>query len=182
LARFFSLDHNVVGLQYALTSLFFLLIGFSLAILFRWQLAYPGQPVPIGGRWLGELNAPGGMMLPEFYNQLVAMHYGTIMGPESGNRMLAVVRSRALPHARVLHDSNARRFRRLARKPTSGTLTRSGPHCGKISEPTRATKARADPHLMKRASHESRYALFGATDALSGFLLQFQVVPTTPLG
>jgi cytochrome c oxidase subunit I len=96
LARFFSLDHNVVGLQYALTSLFFLLIGFSLAILFRWQLAYPGQPVPIGGRWLGELNAPGGMMLPEFYNQLVAMHYGTIMGPESGNRMLAVVRSRAL--------------------------------------------------------------------------------------
>ena len=79
MARFFSLDHKVVGLQYALTSLFFLLIGFSLAILFRWQLAYPGQPVPIVGRWLGELNAPGGMMLPEFYNQLVAMHYGTIM-------------------------------------------------------------------------------------------------------
>jgi cytochrome c oxidase subunit 1 len=47
LARFFSLDHKVIGLQYALTSLFFLLIGFSLAILFRWQLAYPGEPVPI---------------------------------------------------------------------------------------------------------------------------------------
>ncbi len=27
----FSLDHKVIGLQYALTSLFFLLIGFSLA-------------------------------------------------------------------------------------------------------------------------------------------------------
>jgi cytochrome c oxidase subunit 1 len=78
LARLFSLDHKVIGLQYALTSLFFLLIGFSLAVLFRWQLAYPGQPVPIIGRWLGELNAPGGMMLPEFYNGLVAMH-GTIM-------------------------------------------------------------------------------------------------------
>ena len=74
----FSLDHKVIGLQYALTSLVFLLIGFSLALLFRWQLAYPGQPVPIVGRWFGELNAPGGMMLPEFYNQLVAMH-GTIM-------------------------------------------------------------------------------------------------------
>ena len=74
----FSLDHKVIGLQYALTSLFFLLIGFSLAVLFRWQLAYPGQPIPIIGRWLGELNAPGGVMLPEFYNQLVAMH-GTIM-------------------------------------------------------------------------------------------------------
>ena len=78
LARLFSLDHKVIGVQYALTSLFFLLIGFSLAVLFRWQLAYPGQPIPIIGRWLGELNAPGGMMLPEFYNQLVAMH-GTIM-------------------------------------------------------------------------------------------------------
>ena len=74
----FSLDHKVIGLQYALTSLVFLLIGFSLAILFRWQLAYPGQPVPVIGRWFGELNAPGGVMLPEFYNQLVAMH-GTIM-------------------------------------------------------------------------------------------------------
>ena len=74
----FSLDHKVIGLQYALTSLFFLLIGFSLAVLFRWQLAYPGQPVPIVGQWLGELNAPGGVILPEFYNQLVAMH-GTIM-------------------------------------------------------------------------------------------------------
>jgi len=49
----FSLDHKVIGLQYALTSLFFLLIGFSLAVLFRWQLAYPGQPIPIIGRWLG---------------------------------------------------------------------------------------------------------------------------------
>jgi len=39
----FSLDHKVIGLQYALTSLVFLLIGFSLAILFRWQLAYPGN-------------------------------------------------------------------------------------------------------------------------------------------
>jgi cytochrome c oxidase subunit 1 len=74
----FSLDHKIIGLQYALTSLIFLLIGFSLAVLFRWQLAYPGQPVPIVGNWFGELNAPGGVILPEFYNQLVAMH-GTIM-------------------------------------------------------------------------------------------------------
>jgi cytochrome c oxidase subunit 1 len=74
----FSLDHKVIGLQYALTSLLFLLVGFSLAILFRWQLAYPGQPVPVVGEWFGALNAPGGVMLPEFYNQLVAMH-GTIM-------------------------------------------------------------------------------------------------------
>ena len=45
---------------------------------FRWQLAYPGKAVPFVGSLFGELNAPGGVMLPEFYNQLGAMH-GTIM-------------------------------------------------------------------------------------------------------
>lgn len=74
----FSQDHKVIGLQYALTALFFLLFGFGLMILMRWQLAYPGQPIPLIGGLLGEANAPGGRMLPEFYNQLGAMH-GTIM-------------------------------------------------------------------------------------------------------
>ena len=60
------------------TSLFFLLVGFSLILIIRWQLAYPGEPVPLIGALLGEANAPGGIMLPEFYNQLGAMH-GTIM-------------------------------------------------------------------------------------------------------
>ena len=36
------------------------------------------QPIPLIGPYLGQLNAPGGIMLPEFYNQLGAMH-GTIM-------------------------------------------------------------------------------------------------------
>jgi cytochrome c oxidase subunit I len=74
----FSTDHKVIGLQYAFTSLFFLLVGFSLAVLIRWQQAYPGQPFPFLTLLLGEVNAPGGIMLPEFYNQLGAMH-GTIM-------------------------------------------------------------------------------------------------------
>ena len=74
----FSTDHKVIGLQYALTSLVFLLLGFTLILLIRWQLAYPGEPVPVIGPWLGEANAPGGVILPEFYNQLAAMH-GTIM-------------------------------------------------------------------------------------------------------
>ncbi len=74
----FSQDHKVIGLQYAFTALFFLLFGFTLMILMRWQLAWPGRPIPIIGGLLGEANAPGGIMLPEFYNQLGAMH-GTIM-------------------------------------------------------------------------------------------------------
>lgn len=74
----FSVDHKVIGIQYGITSLFFLLFGFCLMILMRWQLANPGQPIPFIGGWLGQNNAPGGIMLPEFYNQLGAMH-GTIM-------------------------------------------------------------------------------------------------------
>jgi cytochrome c oxidase subunit 1 len=74
----FSTDHKVIGLQYGFTSLFFLLVGFGLVMLIRWQQAFPAQAVPLVGAWLGESNAPGGVLLPEFYNQLGAMH-GTIM-------------------------------------------------------------------------------------------------------
>jgi cytochrome c oxidase subunit 1 len=74
----FSTDHKVIGLQYGFTSLFFLLVGFVLVLLIRWQLANPGTPIPWVGGLLGEQNAPGGILQPEFYNQLGAMH-GTIM-------------------------------------------------------------------------------------------------------
>ena len=64
----FSRDHKVIGVQYALTAMVFLLLGFALMLLMRWQLAYPLQPLPLTGT----------VMSPEFYNQLGAMH-GTIM-------------------------------------------------------------------------------------------------------
>jgi cytochrome c oxidase subunit 1 len=71
-------DHKTIGLQYGVTAAVFLFAGFLLMLLFRWQLAWPGQPVPIVGAWLGQENAPGGILLPEFYYQLVAMH-GSVM-------------------------------------------------------------------------------------------------------
>ena len=74
----FSVDHKVIGIQYTVTAMFFLLFGFSLMMLMRWQLAFPYQAIPLIGGFFGEANAPGGIMLPEFYNQLGAMH-GTIM-------------------------------------------------------------------------------------------------------
>lgn len=74
----FATDHKMIGLQYGITGLFFLLFGFCLMLLMRWQLAYPGEPIPFIGQFLGENRAPGGIMLPEFYNELGAMH-GTIM-------------------------------------------------------------------------------------------------------
>lgn len=77
-AYVFSTDHKTIGLQYLLTSLFFLLFGFILVMLIRWQLAFPGSPIPLIGRFLSESLAPGGIMTPDFYNSLGAMH-GTIM-------------------------------------------------------------------------------------------------------
>ena len=74
----FSTDHKVIGMQYAVTGLLFLLFGFCLMMLLRWQLAYPGQPLPFIGNLFPETLMVGGIMLPEFYNQLSAMH-GTIM-------------------------------------------------------------------------------------------------------
>ena len=72
-------DHRTIGLQYFATALVFLLVGFLLMLLMRWQLAWPTSPLPqIFAVVVGETNAPGGYMAPEFYNQLVAMH-GTVM-------------------------------------------------------------------------------------------------------
>lgn len=74
-----STDHKAVGLRYGFTAAAFLLVGFLLMLLMRWQLAWPTQPLPGAvATLLTDTNAPGGFMLPEFYNQLVAMH-GTVM-------------------------------------------------------------------------------------------------------
>ncbi|MCP5464167.1 MAG: cbb3-type cytochrome c oxidase subunit I [Deltaproteobacteria bacterium] len=58
----FSIDHKVIGIQYGITSLIFLFLGFSLMLVMRYQLAYPGE----------------GIIPPDVYNSFGAMH-GTIM-------------------------------------------------------------------------------------------------------
>lgn len=75
----FSTDHKVIGIQYGLTSAFFLLTGWTLMLVMRWQLAYPGEANPTLS-WVSDENpfAPGGVIGPDFYNSLGAMH-GTIM-------------------------------------------------------------------------------------------------------
>ena len=72
----FSVDHKVIGLQYGITSLLFLLFGFMLMMLMRYQIAYPESVIPYVGEWL--FAGSGGVMLPENYNTLGATH-GTIM-------------------------------------------------------------------------------------------------------
>ncbi len=77
----FSTDHKMIGIQYALTSLVFLLIGFGLILMMRWQLARPGEPVPVvGGLMEAVLGDPAseGKISADLYNSFGAMH-GTIM-------------------------------------------------------------------------------------------------------
>jgi cytochrome c oxidase subunit I len=78
----FSTDHKVIGIQYGICGLFFLFFGFCLMMMMRWQMAYPGQPIPFGiGKLLeksmGQV-ANGGVMSSDLYNMFGAMH-GTIM-------------------------------------------------------------------------------------------------------
>lgn len=73
----FSTDHKIIGIQFLLFSLLFLLLGGMLAGMMRWQLGFPDAPMPVG-TILPETMAPDGILLPEFYNSLVTMH-GTFM-------------------------------------------------------------------------------------------------------
>jgi cytochrome c oxidase subunit 1 len=83
----FSTDHKIIGIQYAMTALAFLLFGFGLIMIMRWQLAYPGQPIPVIGTLLHSLLGDQMMILSpkggyamnaDLYNSFGAMH-GTIM-------------------------------------------------------------------------------------------------------
>jgi cytochrome c oxidase subunit 1 len=71
-----SLDHKVIAKQYLWSGLLFLLLGGALAMMMRWQWAFPGQPVPWVGRTL--LGSSGGVIGPALYMQLFTLH-GLIM-------------------------------------------------------------------------------------------------------
>ena len=101
----FSLDHKMIGKQFLIFGLIMFMVGGGLAMLFRWQLAWPDKPLPIIGvsktyqeegevataadrkweerfdddkeTWL-ETNMPSGVIDPAFFNSLFTMH-ATIM-------------------------------------------------------------------------------------------------------
>ncbi len=72
----YTMDHKVIAKQFLWTGLIFLLFGGMLAMLIRWQLAFPGEPVPgiLGSALLGEDQMIG----PAEYNTLFTNH-GLIM-------------------------------------------------------------------------------------------------------
>src|SRR5437660_7737149 len=77
----FSTDHKIIGIQYGVTALIFLLFGFCLMLMMRWQIAHTNQPVPVVGPLLASLLgdvAAKGIISADLYNSFGAMH-GTIM-------------------------------------------------------------------------------------------------------
>src|SRR5260370_29969302 len=72
----FSTDHKIIGIQFLITTLLMFLVGGSLALGVRWQLAFPWREMPIIGRLL--FSAQGGAISPEFYTMLFTMH-ATVM-------------------------------------------------------------------------------------------------------
>lgn len=74
----FSQDHKMIGKQFLLTAVFMGLVAMLLSILFRIQLAWPGEPSSFLSFFLGETWAPGGVMKEDMYLGLVTIH-GTIM-------------------------------------------------------------------------------------------------------
>ncbi|MBI3331079.1 MAG: cytochrome c oxidase subunit I, partial [Candidatus Omnitrophica bacterium] len=61
----FATDHKVIGIQFLFTSLVMLLFGGLLAMLLRWQLGWPGQPLAFMEK-LAPDGMPGGVMVPEY--------------------------------------------------------------------------------------------------------------------
>ncbi|MBI3322992.1 MAG: cbb3-type cytochrome c oxidase subunit I [Candidatus Omnitrophica bacterium] len=73
----FSTNHKVIAIQYLITGIFFLAFGGLMALLIRWQLAYPWQPVPLIGKFL--FPESGGVVTPEAYPMLFTMHGGIMV-------------------------------------------------------------------------------------------------------
>ena len=73
----FSVDHKVIGKQYFGLGLVAVLVGTVLSWLMRIHLAWGSWPIP-GLHLLSQNGAPGNIMTPEYYLQLMTMH-ATIM-------------------------------------------------------------------------------------------------------
>ncbi|PKB16196.1 cbb3-type cytochrome c oxidase subunit I [Flavobacterium sp. 5] len=74
----FSIDHKMIAKQYLLTGIIMGVIGVSMSLLFRMQLAWPEESFKIFNVLLGDKWAPNGVMANDIYLALVTIH-GTIM-------------------------------------------------------------------------------------------------------
>src|SRR5437870_8800641 len=69
----FSTDHKMIGRQFLFVSLIMLVFGGLMAMMMRWELAWPETQVPFT-KWIPEPYMYEGHMDPAFYNSLFTMH------------------------------------------------------------------------------------------------------------
>jgi cytochrome c oxidase subunit I len=74
----FTQDHKMIAKQFLTTAVFMGIVAMLLSILFRIQLAWPGESSDFLSFFLGESWAPGGVLKEDMYLGLVTIH-GTIM-------------------------------------------------------------------------------------------------------
>lgn len=74
----FSYDHKMISKQYLITAVFMGVVAMLLSVLFRIQLAWPGESSDFLSLFLGEKWAPGGVLKENMYLGIVTIH-GTIM-------------------------------------------------------------------------------------------------------
>lgn len=74
----FSMDHKTISRQFLITAVIMAFIAMVMSLLFRLQLAWPGERFWILNFLLGDKWAPNGVLDPGMYMQLVTIH-GTIM-------------------------------------------------------------------------------------------------------
>ena len=72
----FTIDHKIIARQFLWTGLMFLALGGTLAMMIRWQWAYPKTAVPVVGQLF--LSQTGGAITPPTYTSIFTMH-GLIM-------------------------------------------------------------------------------------------------------
>src|SRR5690606_37685891 len=100
-------DHLAIGRAFLALALGFLLLGGAIAMIMRWQWAFPGAPVPLVGGLL--YPEAGGAVTPAAYAGLFSSH-GLLMiffaiGPALTGLAIAIVplaigaRATALPRA-----------------------------------------------------------------------------------
>lgn len=74
----FSQDHKMIGKQFLITAIVVAIVAMMMSILFRMQLAWPGEGFEILNMLLGDKWAPDGVLDRNMYLALVTIH-GTLM-------------------------------------------------------------------------------------------------------
>ncbi|HRD51556.1 MAG TPA: cbb3-type cytochrome c oxidase subunit I, partial [Flavobacteriales bacterium] len=74
----FSQDHKMIGKQFLVTAIFMAWVAVIMSLIFRLQLAWPGEGFAFTNFFLGDKWAPGGVLDSNMYLALVTIH-GTIM-------------------------------------------------------------------------------------------------------